>query len=81
MTMMTMLKMVIMLTNDDNVLSGSSFRSSSLPDPFSREALQPAADYILVGMVMVMILSCKTSQLSQMSPSKKVAKGGKTKCV
>merc|ERR1712212_1415335 len=27
---------------------GSSFRSSSLPDPFSREALQPAADYILV---------------------------------
>jgi len=26
----------------------SSFRSSSLPDPFSREALQPAADYILV---------------------------------
>lgn len=26
---------------------GTSFRSSSLPDPFSREALQPAADYIL----------------------------------
>jgi len=25
----------------------TSFRSSSLPDPFSREALQPAADYIL----------------------------------
>ena len=37
------------------VWPGSSFRSSSLPDPFSREALQPAADYILVGMVLVMV--------------------------
>ena len=57
MMMMMMMTMVMMvLTNDYNVLSGSSFRSSSLPDPFSREALQPAADYILVGLMVMVVM-------------------------
>ena len=56
MVTLVMLMMMMVLTNYDILLSGSSFRSSSLPDPFSREALQPAADYILVDIYLLMYI-------------------------
>ena len=57
MIMIIMMMMIMVVTRLS--FSGTSFRSSSLPDPFSREALQPAADYILVTLmtlVMTMLM-------------------------
>ena len=53
MIMIIMMMMIMVVARLS--FSGTSFRSSSLPDPFSREALQPAADYILVILMMMMI--------------------------
>ena len=55
MTIMIIMMMMIMVVTRLS-FSGTSFRSSSLPDPFSREALQPAADYILVNCFEMMIV-------------------------
>ena len=55
MMIMVIMMMMIMVVARLS-FSGTSFRSSSLPDPFSREALQPAADYILVTLMKMMIV-------------------------
>ena len=54
MIMIIMMMMIMVVTRLS--FSGTSFRSSSLPDPFSREALQPAADYIMVTLIKMMIV-------------------------
>ena len=56
MTIMIIMMMMMIMVVTRLSLSGTSFRSSSLPDPFSREALQPAADYILVTLMKMRIV-------------------------